>query len=224
MIIRLKKNTKVKRPPFANNNFLNDRYGFWGNVTAVDSKKMKVRVRATTGFEYIGIPVCSNEWVNKQNGKFSGSRNLPPVGSRVFVFMPTGTITGAFILCSGYAEGDTDTHDLYEENKENEKKTVTVNGWTKIEDADNGLISISSENNNIKLNLIPDGDSAKIELVAFNIPITIDANGVRIDGPEKGVNLSFDKKVIVDAKSDIEIKTKGKFKVTKNGTSLLEVE
>lgn len=222
MIIKLKRVTNKNKQAFANDSFLDARYGFWGNVTAVDSKKMKVRVRAATGFEYIGIPVCSQEWVNKQNGKFSGSRNLPPVGSRVFVFTPTGTITGAFVLCSGYAEGDTETHDLWEENKENEKKIVTVNGWTKIEDVENSHISISSPDEKIKLDLVPDGDSAIVAIKAFKLNVSVTENGISIDGQDN-VTMSFQKKVTIDSgTNNIEVKTNS-LKVIKNGETVMEV-
>ncbi len=224
MRVIIRRNKQSTHQGFTNTSFLSNRYGFWGNVTAVDSKTNKVRVLSTTGYEYIGIPVCSHEWVNKQEDKFSGSRNLPAVGSRVFVLMPTGTITGAFVLCSGYAEGDTETHDLWTEDKENEVKTVTQNGWTKIEDTENNLISLESSNGNVKLELIPNGEDANINLKAFNFTLKITKDGIDLVSENDSVAMTVDKPLKIDSGSNAVTIQTSNFKVTKDGTkNLLEV-
>lgn len=75
--------------------------GCWAYVTAIHSDSLTVDVENYNGFKFYYVPVASMEWVNKDGG--SGERNLPPVGSRVFILMPTGTIQGGFVLCSGFS-------------------------------------------------------------------------------------------------------------------------
>lgn len=133
----------------SNDSYLDKRIGFWANVKDINPKKNMVSVISDTGILVTGLPIVSSIWVKEYTNYVSGSRNLPPIGSRVFVLMPTGTISGAFVLCSGFSLGDTNTHTLFShdesENEEciNVNKTVTKSGWT-IEENVNGEISISN--------------------------------------------------------------------------------
>lgn len=150
---------------------------------------------AATGQECIGLPVISREWVNKNDSFVSCSRNLPPVGTRVFVLMPTGTIAGAFVLCSGYTPADNDTHTLFEENKETESKKITCGGWTESEDYATGNKSIKSKDENIEITLTPNSSAS---ITAFNHSITIDSNGITINSDEE-ININTDKDLKINA-------------------------
>lgn len=187
--------------PLANDSFLDDRVGFWGNITDVDSTKNRVRVLADTGFEYVGLPVASFEWVNKNSNNVSGSRNLPPIGSRVFVFTPTKTITGAFVLCSGYAAGDVETHNLYaDESQKDEKNTIrekiSPSGWNESENYTNGIKTIESLNGKIKAELDP---NSSITITGWNHVITINENGIQLDNAKSGADVNIKaKKIVLD--------------------------
>lgn len=210
--------------PLQNDTFMDGRIGFWGNVTGVDSEKNKVRVLDSTGVEYIGLPVMSSEWVNVKDGFVSGARNLPPVGSRVFVLMPTHTITGAFVLCSGYANGDSQTQTLWEKNKEKISESITPGGWIETEDYESGNKTIKDKDNNVSITV--NEGKKEITLSAFKYSIKIDKNGLVIDSNENPeIKIKSDSDIKIDAAGkDLSIIAKN-FSVSDSasGEKLLEV-
>lgn len=179
MTVNLQKRKKVDSHPLENTNYMNDRIGFWGNVCEVDSTLNQVSVIACTGQKFIGLPVCSDEWVNADENKdyVSAGRNLPRVGSRVFVLMPTHTISGAFVLCSGYAYGEDSTltllADKENKDKENEiQKKVDQAGWKYTEYYENGNKVIESNDEDIRLEIAldtnDDFEKKRVYLKAWN--------------------------------------------------------
>lgn len=174
--------------------------GFWGIVTKVYSNTNRVDVESSRGFIYYGIPVLSTEWVCDQNNEYvSGSRNLPPIGTRVFVLMPTYDIPGSFVLCSGYAAGENSTHNLYAKNdsdieKYNSiKEKISVSGWNTKEYYTSGNKTLISKDENleIKLGLEEDSENSIIE-------------GIEINAWKNIINVTEDGIKIKD-KNDIEI-------------------
>ena len=176
----------ISKNPASRSSFLESRIGFWGNVENVNSQNNTVDVVADIGFLYRNIPVMSHEWVNATDSKdyVTAERNLPPVGARVFVLTPTRTITGAFVLCSGYARGEEDTHTLYAKNdSEQEEKNavrekVTQGGWTVKEDYANGNSSFTSQDGNIAVNINPvensdKGQTKEVSLAAWDNVISV---------------------------------------------------
>lgn len=190
---------------------IDGRIGFWADVKEVDSSKNRVNVIADTGQFLQGIPVYSEEWVRPKNkeDRFTASINLPPVGARVFILMPTGTIAGAFVLCSGYPYGDEATKKLFSSNDKNEikkgnnqKKRITQGGWTETENYETGNKTLISEDEKIKIKLnATDKDSEKkgIYIEAFDYKINIT--------PDNGLQIEGSKKFVVDAGSNsVEVK------------------
>ena len=104
LITRNTHRINATQPPVPNNNYLAQRIGFWGLVSAQNSLNNTVTVISDTGYELKNIPVFSSEWVTVDDNKnyIPSTRNLPPVKSRVFVLTPTYTAVGAFVLCSGF--------------------------------------------------------------------------------------------------------------------------
>lgn len=200
-VIFTKKRKDADSIPLKTDTYMDNRIGFWGNITGVNSEKNTVRVLDSTGLEYIGLPVVSNEWVNENDDFVSGSRNLPPVGSRVFVLMPTHTITGAFVLCSGYAIGDQKTQKLWEKDKEKVSESVTSGGWIETEDYESGNRIIKDKDNEISIEI--DKGSKEITLSAFKHTIKIDESGITIDSSEnETIKVKSEKDIKLDAKGN----------------------
>lgn len=221
--------------------FLESRIGFWGNVESVNSQNNTVDVTADIGILYRNIPVMSHEWVNATDSKnyVTAERNLPPVGARVFVLTPTRTITGAFVLCSGYARGEADTHTLYAKNdsEQEEKNTVrekiTQGGWNNKEDYANGNSSFTSQDGKIAININPvensdKGQSKEVSLIAWDNEVHISESGITISIPEDAdftLNIQGNQTISVSGDCNIEadgdvnikgtnIKAEGNVKVT----------
>lgn len=209
---------------FENSSPYVDRIGFWGTVDAVNSMTNRVTVISETGVIYPGIPVYSSEWVNADEEKdyVTGSRNLPPIGARVFVLMPTKTVTGAFVLCSGYALGESKTKNLFaaETNQKDKfntvKEKITQGGWNFTENYEKGNIQLLSKDGKIKAELNIEDDtsdpenrhSTGIVITAFDSVITVNDDGINIKSENKDVTL---------------ITQKFSVKSSEYGTSSLEV-
>lgn len=218
------------RKLFSNQSFFDDSIGFWGEVSGVDSSKNRVRVIAATGMEFVGLPVASLEWVTKSDNYVSGEIRLPQVGSRVFVLMPTHTIAGAFVLCSGFAAGENSTHTLYsdrEHKEENNKisKKKTQGGWLETENYETGVKTLESHNQKIKIELNPDESDGSAVITAFNTIITInETDGITLDSSGSEINVKNTKKLVIDSTNqDVHIST-NKFTVgSSTGNVSLEV-
>lgn len=204
-------------------NFLDNRIGFWGDVAAVNSQNNTVDVTADIGLTYRNIPVMSREWVNAADTKdyVTAERNLPPVGARVFVLTPTRTVTGGFVLCSGYAKGEEDTHTLYaasdeeQEDKNSVRERVTQGGWNETEDYANGNFAAKSQDGNITFSVNTAENSEKeqkkeVSLVAWQNEIHITEKGISVSIP-KNANL------VLEVQGDNTLSIKGGYTLSVDG-------
>ena len=177
------------------------RYGFWGDVSAVDSNTNSCTVINDQGLEIPGIQVAAREWIAKESNKDYASceRKLPPIGARVFVLTPDGNIANALILCSGYPLLETDVQTLWADvdpsTQEGQEKIqrlnrigeeITQGGWHKTEFYDTGNSSIVSNDGNVSLTVNTkknEDEEQEIELVlsAWNNVIKIDSDGINIE-------------------------------------------
>lgn len=171
--------------------YLDNRIGFWATISAVHSNTNRVDIVSDTGLNYYGLPVLSREWVCQDDNKefVSGSRNLPPINSRVLVFMPTHTIAGAIVIGSGFAAGEKSSHVVYAKNdneidkKNNSSEKISVSGWDEQENYKNGNKSWKfGENIEFQVNPADDGDSIKkgITIKAFENEIKITPDGIEL--------------------------------------------
>lgn len=184
---------------FSNNPFYNDSIGVWGVVEEVNSKLNQVNVTTNRGLKFVGIPVISQEWVLAKDSYVPSSRNLPPVGATVFVLMPNKTVSGAFVLCSGFLARETTEQVLFAKNdseleeKNNTRERITQGGWDITEEYDTGIINFKSKDENITL--LIDSES-EITLTAYDNVITITRDEVKLKP----------KKLTVESENDIELK------------------
>lgn len=227
-----KQNTKADSFSKEFPSYLDNRVGFWATVTAVHSDTNRVDVKADVGILYYGIPVISREWVCLDDNKkyVSGSRNLPPLNSRVLVFMPTHTIAGAVVIGSGYAAGESASHTLYAKNKDdveklnNSSQVISVSGWKETENYDNGNKTFNSNDNNIELKVYcnDDGDIKKqVYLKAFDKEFKIDENQVSINVNGSLIQLDNDGISITDKNNRKIVSTSSGFEIylSKDSTS-----
>lgn len=210
-------------------NYLANRIGFWALVKEVDSINNTVTVVSDTGYEWPNIPVKSDEWVTVDKNKdyIPSQRNLPPKNSRVFVLTPTYSITGAFILCSGFSRGDDNIRTLWAkdeselEDKNNCRETKTQGGWDITEEYENGNTKIESEDGNIVFNVNTAANNQKsqnkeVSLVAWDNEITIDEDGITVtDKNNNKFELTSDGITIKD-------KNNNEFKLDSNGATLTD--
>jgi len=227
MNIYLEKTRKdSNQTPKESNSYLNERIGFWACVISVNSDRNSVDVMSDTGYKLIDIPVMSKEWIcnDEQKTYISASRNLPPVNSRVFVLMPSGTVSGSFVLCSGFAAGEKTTHELFAKNStdveklNNIEEKITCGGWTIKEYYSDGNKVYLSLDGKIKLEVcLAENNSESlvkgIKLSAFNNVVQIDENGINLtDCNNTNIKSTKDGIDIKDAKSNT---------IKANGTSLI---
>lgn len=216
--------------PLENYSYMDGRIGFWGNVEDVDSNKMRASVRSDTGVLYVGIPFTSREWVSVTDNFVTGERYLPQKGARVFVLMPTETITGAFILCSGYAAGDSDTKKIFSDKNNIEKNNniyerITQSGWKFKEFYKTGNIEFISPDNvlSLEINVSDDSEESKekgteivisgntIELTDNGLILT-DKNNNIIEMKSSGITITDVNNNVIDM-SSTSVKINGNFEV-----------
>lgn len=201
-------------------NYLENRIGFWALVKSVNSLNNTVTVVSDTGFEYPNIQVKSDEWVtvNDQKDYIPSQRNLPPKNSRVFVLTPTRSITGAFVLCSGFSRGDENIRTLWAKNeseleeKNNCREIKTQGGWDIKEEYKNGNSSITSNDENIVITINTAADNQKgqkkeVSINAWDNSIVVDESGIVITDKNKNVikMTATDIQVMADAAKKIKI-------------------
>ena len=192
-IVRTTHRINATQQPVPNNNYLAQRIGFWGLVSAQNSLNNTVTVISDTGYELKNIPVFSSEWVTVDDNKnyIPSTRNLPPVKSRVFVLTPTYTAVGAFVLCSGFSKGDENIRTLWAQNeneleaKNNCRETKTQGGWDIQEEYANGNYSAKSNDENIifTANTTQDDDKSQVKevsLTAWENSIVINEDGISV--------------------------------------------
>jgi hypothetical protein len=132
------------------------RYGEWGRVELLHSEDNSVDIFLDIGIHLKRVQVSSSEWVVplQDSGKDynSGERDLPPVYSRVFVMMPSGTFYDCFVLCSGFSTID-QTKPYMEDDKEQVKERFTPNRWHFINNRVSGSQEIISPDEKTRLKL-----------------------------------------------------------------------
>jgi hypothetical protein len=111
------------------------RCGAWARVEAHNSDDNSVDVSLEIGLFLKRVPVMSKEWVtstvDSEKDFNTGERDLPPLYSRVFVFMPTFTFSDCFIMpFSAFNNTDKNVSSPFlESEKENIKERITPAGW-----------------------------------------------------------------------------------------------
>lgn len=205
--------------------YYSERIGFWADVKEIDSANNCVTVVNDQGFTLNSIPVCSSEWVSDKDKYVSGERQLPPEGARVFVLTPTKTLSGAFVLCSGYPKGEKSLQTLFAQNsneesvKKNQYERITQGGWDIKENYEDGNISLSSNDGNIVIQINPaKNDNLKqeqtVSITAYNNAFEITKDGIKFTDANKN---SF------SATSDgfsIEDKNKNKITTASSGIKI----
>lgn len=144
------------------------RFGFWGTVYDVHPETNRVDILMDIGILLSGVPVGMNEFVKENKiGNvtfYSGKVDLPARESYVFCLTPSGSLTSAFVLCSGVPYGNGFSSKFFsqsEEEKDNfpliEKKT-DQEGWTIIKKKDTGNLYIENVDKSIAFELCREND------------------------------------------------------------------
>lgn len=197
--------------PLQNVNYLAERIGFWAVVKEVDSRTNSVTVVSDSGYVYPGIPVLRREWVTVDNNKsyITGERNLPPVKSWVFVLTPTKSISGAFVLCSGYTKGDENTRNLWAKNeneledKNSYREKKTQGGWNVQEEYQNGNFSAVNNDKTIQIivNTVENNNKSQkkeVSLNAYGNKIVINEDGISLNDKNDNKVTADDNGIIIE--------------------------
>jgi hypothetical protein len=162
------------------------RYGVWCKVLKRYSIDHTVDVEIAEGFHVTRVPVTSREWVTLED-PILGERNLPPEGSMVFLFMPTGGIDNAFVFGSCFLPSyDKHKEEFLTEGKEDEELVKKEGNWKKKFDKVTGdLEVVGTDDNDKTLTITIKKSEGKIELTDWNDnDIVIDKNGTSLTDSE----------------------------------------
>jgi len=201
----------------------NNRIGFWGDVSEVNSSTNTCTVISDQGLEFQGIQIATREWINADKNKdyVCCEKNLPTIGSRVFVLVPNNNITSAFVLCSGYPINENDTQVLFtkvdenktdEENqKEIEKKNIirekiTQSGWYISENYETGNLLFESNDKTIllEININKDDENSKEK----EILVKVWDNEIKIIPDDKEIKLNILENHFSIKENEFEIENK----------------
>jgi hypothetical protein len=130
--------------------------GEYGRVKKLHSEDNTVDVLLDSGVYLKHIPVRSDGWVIYQEDSEkdfnAGGRDLPPVHTRVFILMPTGTYHDCFVLCSLFSTPDKAEPFLADERERIQEKQ-TPSWWHITNDNDTGSHKAVSPDKKTKRNL-----------------------------------------------------------------------
>lgn len=218
-----------------------NRYGMWCKVLKRYSINHSVDVETAEGFTVTRVPVASREWVTLDEPVL-GERNLPPVNSIVFMFMPTGGIDNAFIFSGCFIPSfEKHVDEFLVEGKEDEELTKKEGNWKRTFDKVNGDLEIVGTDEDDKtLTLTIKKSEKKIQITDWNEnDVVIDENGIKVTDTKGNVSVTDDKgmkwedkngnKVTMDSSgTKVEDKTGNAITMASGGvkleaTSLLEL-
>jgi hypothetical protein len=202
-----------KLPGIVSKNPFSGRSGCWGIVRSADSRGNAVDVYTDMGIFVNHVPVASFEWVANYDGYTSGSRNLPPEGARVFIMMPTGTMDGAFVLCSAPTVLDQKHREAFmQEGRETERLQVLPGGWRKTYDYTTGNYSISSSDGTVAFSVEMEGN---IDLSAFeNLSVRLTKESCVFEVFGAGYEIANDGKIKINGGGAAAARRGDKVKVT----------
>lgn len=201
------------------------RSGCWAYVTAVHSDSLTVDAENSNGFKFHYVPVASREWVSKDGG--SGERDLPPVGSRVFILMPTGTVQGGFVLCSGFSFNSVSEQADFKASSDKDieafntsRKKISSSGWTFGENLGSGNITAESKGRSIRIEALNEDekDTGKgFRIEAFGSVLALDENGAVLESRDGGkITISSGRIVAEDSNGNRIETTKTSVKINGN--------
>jgi hypothetical protein len=192
----------------------------WCKVLERYSIDHTVDVETAEGFAVTRIPVASREWVTLDDPVL-GERNLPPVNSIVFMFMPTGGIDNAFIFGGCFLPSlDKHTSEFRAEGKEDEELTKKEGKWKRTFDKITGDMEVAGTDDNDKtLTITIKKSEGKVKLKDWNDnDIVIDKNGTSLTDT-KGNKVTTD-----DGGIKMEDKNGNKMEMTAAGTTITAVK
>lgn len=172
--------------------------GSIGYVREQFIKNAAVKVELLNGIILHQVRVASREWVAVIDDEATGTVDLPPLGSMVFVLFPYGmeNLSGAMVLCSVYDDRN-DTHAKRLVEGEG-KKVVTLRegGIKTIYDRATGNYLLEDVDDPSFLVRVDKG-SSEIELVDWNANrFMLSSDGVTISAKGNTVELLSGKTVI----------------------------
>jgi hypothetical protein len=208
------------------------RYGTWCKVLKRYSVDHTVDVETAEGFKVTRVPVASKEWVTVED-PILGERNLPPVGSIVFMFMPTQGIDNAFIFASCFLPPfDKHKEEFLVEAKEDEEFTKYEGNWKRTFDKITGDCEIVGTNNDDEttLTITVKKSEKSVHIIDWNEnDILIDKDGVIFTDTKKNTTTWNDSGIYTEDKngnkstwndSGIEIQDKNGNKITKDSNGI----
>jgi hypothetical protein len=133
-----------------------------------------------------------------------GERNLPPVNSLVFMFMPTGGIDNAFIFGSCFLPFyDKHAAEFLTEGKEDEELIKTEGNWKKTFDKSTGdleIIGTDDEDNTLTITIKKSEKKIKIKDWNNN-DVIVDENGIIVTDTKGNTTTWNDSGIVTEDKN-----------------------
>jgi hypothetical protein len=189
------------------------RHGTWCKVLKRYSVDHTVDVETAEGFTVTRVPVSSREWVTVED-PILGERNLPPVSSIVFMFMPTGGIDNAFIMGSCFLPSyDKHVKEFLVEGKEDEGFAKLEGGWQRTFDKVTGDLEVVGTDEDEKtITITIKKSEKKIQITDWNDnDLVVDEKGIKVTDT-KGNTTTWD-----DSGTKFEDKNKNKITTSSTG-------
>lgn len=153
--------------------------GLWGIVVKANSDDVTVDVKLRNGIEIRRVKVRSLEWSGYNSNRGFGERDLPPVGSKVFILLPDGedVLDTAFVICSVvdtvWETGEKAKAELAVSSKEREALRITEQGWKAKRDKDTGDIVIENSKTGV--------DKITVTISNSDGQMSVESKGAKIE-------------------------------------------
>jgi len=167
--------------------------GLWGIVVKANSDDVTVDVKLRNGIEIRRVKVRSLEWSGYNSNRGFGERDLPPVGSKVFILLPDGedVLDTAFVICSVvdtvWETGEKAKAELAVSSKEREALRITEQGWQIKRDKDTGDVVIETSDGTDKIIISLDRTNRKVKISVGTVYLEITNAQVNISGDSKSL-------------------------------------
>jgi hypothetical protein len=168
---------------FGAGNFSKDMAGVTGYVRKHSMKTMTVSVELKNGIMLHSVRVPSKTWIDETAPTVTGTVDLPPINTYVFVFLPYGmeNLSGAVILFSMFDDRSEKQESRFVEGEENIVTDVVPGNMKTTYDRETGnfkLNDLDDENFVIEI----DRENKKLHLKDWSEnEVTVDQNGIILE-------------------------------------------
>jgi hypothetical protein len=172
--------------------------GALGYVRTHRIKECAVKVELLNGIMLHTVRVPSRGWVAEVANRVTGTVDLPPINSLVFVMFPYGmeNLSGATVLYSVFDDANSKHAGRLVEGDERKSVSILEGGIKTTYDRETGNYLVE-DLDDAKLKISVDKEGKKIELFDWSEnKISLSSDGVKLEGKGNTVSLQTSKVLI----------------------------